>query len=127
MILKIVFTAIICIFVSSITKKYNQEISSLINVCGGVVLFLFCIDELSNVVIYFNELFNQVGFDSNYFELIFKVLGVGYIVEFTADIAEDFGNSAIASKVILGGKIIICGMTLPIIKNLLSSLLLFLS
>ena len=85
------------------------------------------IDELSNVVIYFNELFNQVGFDSNYFELIFKVLGVGYIVEFTADIAEDFGNSAIASKVILGGKIIICGMTLPIIKNLLSSLLLFLS
>ena len=55
------------------------------------------------------------------------MLGIGYVTEFTADIAEDFGNNIVASKVILGGKIVICGMTLNIIKKMLSLLLSVLS
>ena len=57
-----------------------------------------------------------------FFKLIFKIIGIGYITEFTADIAEDFGNNIISSKVIIGGKIVICGMALPVIKDLLAIL-----
>lgn len=120
MIYKIIFIAIICIFVSSSIKKQNPEISNLVSVCGAVLIFLICVDELHFLIDYFKEIYGFADVDFQYFTLILKVIGIGYIVEFTADIAEDFGNNIIASKIILGGKVVVCGMMLPIIKKLLS-------
>lgn len=127
MILKIVFIAIICIFASSCIKSFSVEFSNIISVCGGVLIFLLCIDEISNIIKYFSEIYNITNLKFDFLSIVFKIIGVGYITEFAADIAEDFGNQVVASKVLLGGKLVICGMTLPIIKNLLSILLSFLS
>ena len=73
------------------------------------------------------NIFPDPNLNFDFLTVILKIVGVGYITEFTADIAEDFGNKIIASKVLLGGKIIICGMTLPIIEKLFSVLLSLLS
>ena len=127
MILKIIFIAIICIFASSCIKSFSAEFANIISVCGGVLIFLLCVDELSNIIKYFSEIYNLTNLKFDFLSIVFKIIGVGYITEFTADIAEDFGNHVVASKVLLGGKLVICGMTLPIIKNLLSILLSFLS
>ena len=127
MIVKILIIAIICIFLSSSIKKYNAEFSNIISVAGGVLIFLLCLDELTEIVNYFFELYSFSGMSADFLSLVLKIVGVGYITEFTADIAEDFGNKSVASKMLLGGKIVICGMTVPIIKKLLSILLSFLS
>ena len=127
MIVKIAIIALISIFISSAVKNYNSEISNFISISGGIIIFLLCVDELKNIIIYLEELYNLTKIDYEYFYVIFKIIGIGYITEFTANIAEDFGNKAIASKVILGGKIVICGMAIPIIKNLLTLLFSFLS
>ena len=52
------------------------------------------------------------------FGLVIKIIGVGYLVEFGASICSDSGNSSIAEKIILGGKIIIFTMAIPIITSL---------
>ena len=127
MIVKIAIIALISIFISSSLKSYNKDFSSFVSIAGGVIIFLLCLDELSNILNYFSEIYEIVNFDYEYLSLIIKIIGVGYIAEFTADIAEDFGNKAISSKVILGGKIVICGMAIPVIKSLLSLLLSLLS
>lgn len=120
---KIIIIAIICIFLTSTLKSYNNEIATIISVCGGVLIFLLVIDEMKNIFEYFISLYDMTGLNFDFLSVILKIVGIGYIVEFTADIADDFGNKMIASKVILGGKIVICGMTLPIIKNMLTLLL----
>ena len=127
MILKIVIIAIICIFLSSLLKNYNAELSMIVNVCGGVLIFLICADSLKNIIDYLISFYDLTGLNFDFMTILLKVIGVGYITEFTADIAEDFGNKTIASKVLLGGKVVICGMTLPIIKKLLSILSLLVS
>lgn len=127
MILKIVIVAIICVFVSSCVKPYNAEIANLVSVCGGVIIFLLCIDELKEIIGYITEIANISNINFDFLSIVLKILGVGYVTEFASDIAEDFGNKTLSSKVLLGGKIVICGMTLPIIKKLLSLLLSFLS
>lgn len=127
MIVKIAIIALISIFISSAVKKYNAEIANFISISGGIIIFLLCIDEFSNIIAYFEELYNLTKIDYEYFSLVFKIIGIGYITEFTANIAEDFGNKTIASKVILGGKVIICGMSIPIVKSLLTLLFSFLS
>ncbi len=127
MIFKIIFIAIICIFSASLLKKYNTDISSIISVCGGILIFILCVQEFNNVFDYLKEIYNFSGLNFDFLKMIFKILAIGYITEFTADIAEDFGNNVISSKVVLGGKIVVCGMALPIIKELLELLLSLLS
>ena len=127
MILKVLCIAIISIFLSSMLKQVKPEFSTIINVCGGVLIFVLCIDELTKIINYFSEIYalTNVGFD--FFPIVVKIIGVGYVTEFASDIAEDFGNQVISSKVLLGGKLAICSLTLPIIKKLLSMWLSFLS
>ena len=127
MILKITIIAIICIFISSCLKPYSSEFSNVISIYGGVLIFLLCVDELKSIISYFNEMYDMTNLNFDFLTVILKIVGVGYITEFTADIAEDFGNKVIASKVVLGGKIAVCGMALPVIKKLLSVLLSLLS
>ena len=123
MISKIVIIAVICIFITSLLKKYNAEFATIVSICGGVLIFLLLTDELKNIIEGFVELYDLADLKFDFLSVILKIIGIGYVVEFVADIAEDFGNKMIASKVLLGGKVVICGMTLPIIKNMLMLLL----
>lgn len=123
MILKIIIIAIICIFITALLKQYNAEFSTMVSVCGGVLIFLLLTDEIENIIENFVSLYELTDLKFDFLSVILKIVGIGYVVEFVADIAEDFGNKMMASKVVLGGKVVICGMTLPIIKNMLSILL----
>lgn len=127
MLYKIIFIAIICIFSSALLKKYNNEVSLIISVCGGVLIFVLAVQQLTLVLNSLRDLYNATDLNFDFLKIIFKVLAVGYITEFVADIADDFGNSIISSKVIFGGKLVICVMTLPVIKELLEMLLSLLS
>ena len=127
MLYKIIFIAIICIFSSALLKKYNNEISTLVSVCGGVLIFVLSVQQLTLVFNGLKDIYNFTDLNFDFLKIIFKVLAVGYITEFAADIADDFGNSIISSKVIFGGKLVICGMTLPVVKELLEMLLSLLS
>ena len=116
--LKIVSIALITVILSSIIKSKNNEISVIVSICGGVLIFMICFEMLEDLVGFFSEISESLVVDIDVIKLVIKVIGVGYITEFTADIVEDFGNKTIASKVVLGGKLVVCGITLPIIKKL---------
>ena len=49
---------------------------------------------------------------------VLKIVGIGYITEFSAGLLSDFGSASVADKVILGGKITIVALSLPIMENL---------
>ena len=74
MIIKIIVIAFISIFISSSIKKYSPEFSNLINVTGGVIIFLICIDEIAKIITYFSEIYNLIEIDNEFFTLIFKII-----------------------------------------------------
>lgn len=48
-----------------------------------------------------------------------KIVGIAYIAEFGSEICKDAGQSAIATKIELAGKVIIAALAFPIIASLL--------
>ena len=123
--LKIVAISLITVLLSSLIKNKNHEFSIIINICGGFLVFMCSFDMLKEVLDFFVKTGDDIMVDGEILKLAVKVIGVGYITEFTADIVEDFGNKVIASKVVFGGKVVVCGITLPIIKKLFVLLLSF--
>lgn len=52
-----------------------------------------------------------------------KITGLAFLSEFAVSICKDSGESAIASKIEVGSKIIIISMSIPIISSLLELVL----
>lgn len=122
MIFKIIGVGICTIVISIVLKQYKPELSVLVNICGGLVIFMLAIDGVSTLVSEFYSLENLTG-QIEIVKPIMKVLGVGYITEFTANLAEDSGNKSVASKIVLGGKVAICTLALPILKQLINAII----
>jgi stage III sporulation protein AD len=74
---------------------------------------------MQGVLEIFKVITNMTGVESSLIKLILKIVGVGYVTEFGAGILNDFGSTAIADKVVLGGKLTIVLLSLPILQGLL--------
>jgi stage III sporulation protein AD len=59
-----------------------------------------------------------VNADSQYISLILKIIAIAYIAEFGSQICADAGESAIASKIELAGKILILIVSTPVLYGL---------
>lgn len=123
MILKIISVGLVTVVVSSIIKQYRADLSLLINICGAVLIVLLSADGIRLVLDNIVNISQDIQFSQEIISPLIKVLGIGYITEFSADIAEDAGNKSISSKIVFGGKIAICVVALPIIIKMLSAIL----
>ena len=97
----------------------------IVSVAGGMLILFFCFDYLKDVISYYSNLSSSIGVDSDVIKIAVKIVCVGFLTEFVSDLAIDFGNSAISSKILFGGKVVICVIILPVVKELVSLLFLF--
>ena len=78
------------------------------------------ISYLSSIFGSLKNIVSFTGLNSDLYTLLLKIIGIGYLVEFSANICSDTGNASIGDKILLGGKIIILVMAFPIISNILN-------
>lgn len=118
-IFKILAIAVLTCVASLIVKQVKPDFASLVTLAGGVVILLLLINYIASILDVFRGLVDKANLSPSLFSSILKIIGIGYLTEFTANLCQDTGNSSLASKVGLAGKIIILFLALPIITNLL--------
>ena len=75
--------------------------------------------KLTSVFEFLGEIYNQISYGKSFFPIILKVLAVAYIADFTAQICKDSGETAIASKVELAGKVMIFYLAIPVMVSVM--------
>ena len=118
-IFKIIGVAFITAIAALLLRGTKPELSFAVSVTGIIVILLFIADSLQNTLTVFQTIANATGMENGLIKTLLKIVGVGYLTEFGAGILTDFGSGAIADKVVLGGKIAIVALSLPVIENLL--------
>ncbi len=117
-IFKIVGFGIIAVSLIIILKNQKPEIALICVIASSVIMLTLVFDELKSVINLINSLIENSSIDSFYIKIILKVIGISYIVEFGRDICKDAGESAIANKIEMAGKVIIVSLSIPIIASL---------
>ena len=118
-IFKIVGVALITCGAVMVIRPVRGDFAILISIVGGLIILFYTLSYFTNIFDIFNKVIKLTGINSSLYTLIFKIIGIGYLTEFTASICADTGNLSLGDKVILGGKIIILIMALPIVSNIL--------
>lgn len=122
-ILKIILIGLVTCAASVLLKQLKPELSILVTLAGGLVILVMIVEHLSTILGAFLGIVNKTNVNTKLFSNVLKIVGVGYLTEFGANICVDSGNSSIADKVMLGGKIIILCFALPIVSNMLEVIL----
>ena len=116
---KIIGIALVTCVSFIIIKPIRNDFAIIISVVGGVIITFYIFSYLNGVFDIFNNVFKISGVNSSIYTIILKIIGIGYLTEFTANICSDTGNSSLGDKVLLGGKIIILVLALPIVTGIL--------
>lgn len=118
-IIKIIGIGLLSLIVIIILKQYRPEFAVYASLIAGLLILLIAMDKLSGVVNLLNSLSSKANINNQFLSIILKITGIAFLTEFAVSICKDSGETAIASKIDLGGKVIIIGMSIPIISALL--------
>lgn len=107
-------------------KSTKPELSFAVTVTGIIVILLFVADMLKSTVSVIASIASLTGVENGLIKILLKIVGVGYLTEFGAGILNDFGSNAVADKIVLGGKLTVLVLSIPVIENVLKLLISFL-
>jgi stage III sporulation protein AD len=120
---RIVSAGIIVAVLAVALRRQGPEFS-LVIALGGSLLILFMVLPRLGVALKLLERF-AAEFDGEtpYVDVVLKIIGVAYLAEFGAQICADAGETAVASKIELAGKILIMVIAAPVLLALLDVIL----
>lgn len=119
-IFQLVGIALITAVAALILKSTKPELAFAVTIAGSIILLLFVLDLFKDVFSVFQTIANKTGIDSALVKILLKMVGIGYLVEFSAGILNDFGQSSLADKLIFCGKIVILVLAVPILESVLT-------
>lgn len=117
-ILRLCAIAAITAICALILKSHKSELVPLCLAAGGLIMILYAFDYVSQSVELLRQFTEQTGISSSVVRVIFKIIGIGYLVELTASSVKDLGFESIADKLVMCGRILIFLMAVPILKSL---------
>ncbi len=117
-IVKIAAAGVITAVCALILRETRADMALAVTLAGGVVILLMVLDKAAGIFTTFGTLMQRAGIDNQIFSLLVKIIGIGYVTDFSAGIVEDTGSKSLADKVVLAGKILIMTLALPVVVKL---------
>ena len=126
MLIKIIGVAFITAISALLLRQFKPELAMVTTIAGIIVLLLFLTDSVQETLNSLQNIAQSGGMGHGLIKILLKIVGIGYIAEFSAGVLNDFGSQAMADKVLLGSKIVILTISLPIFESLLTLVSVFL-
>ena len=125
-IFRIVGVGFITAIAAILLKQTKPELAFAVTVTGIIVILLFVADMLKETLSALDSIAKLTGVENGLIKTLLKIVGIGYLTEFAAGILTDFGSGSVADKVILGGKLTVLAVSLPLLYRVLTVLNTFL-
>ena len=110
--------AIMCVLI----KQYRPEYTAFVAIGTGIIMLIGALPQTKELIDYMENISKLGDVDSVYIRTITKALGVCVTTQLASDTCRDCGQSSIASKVELGGKIVILTISIPFFASLIETI-----
>ena len=95
LILKVIAFILTALFFVLLFKDKRSDLSVLIMLCAGIMVFIFCLTQLNEILEFLKEVSNKAGIDSVYLGIVLKILAIAYLASFTSEICRDAGAGSL--------------------------------
>lgn len=122
-IIKIIGIGLTALIIVIILKQYKPEFALYVSILAGTFILILSLSQISGVINLLKSLASKANINSEFLGIILKITGIAILTEFAVSICKDSGESAIANKIDIGGKVMIITISIPIISSLLETIL----
>ncbi|MDE7082768.1 MAG: hypothetical protein K2O89_03585 [Clostridia bacterium] len=109
--------AVITAVSAFILKQHKSELVPLCLTAGGIIIFLYAFDYLTECIEFLKSFTQSTGIDNEIIRIIFKIVGISFLIELTASSVKELGFEGVADKLILCGKIVLFVVAIPILSS----------
>ena len=122
-IIKIVGIGLISLVIILILRQYKAEYAIYVSLIAGILILTLSLGQLSGIINLLKDISSRASINTKFLSLLLKITGISFLTEFAVSISKDSGETAIANKIDLGGKVLIIVISIPIITSLLETVL----
>jgi stage III sporulation protein AD len=116
------FTLVVTVLLV-ILRKERPEIAVVLGVAAAGLILGALIQKIGEVLLVFQTLSVKAEVNQEYLKLAVKIVGLAYLAGFGAQICKDAGESGMAAKIELAGKIFILVLGIPVMVGILDLVL----
>lgn len=122
-IIKIIGVGLIALIIIIILKQYRPEFAIYVSILAGVIILVMLFSPIAGIISLINTIASKTSINTQFIKVLIKITGIAVLTEFAVSVCKDSGESAIASKIDIGGKVIIVSLSIPIIQALMETVL----
>jgi stage III sporulation protein AD len=119
-ILQIVAAGVLCAVLALTVKKQSPETALMITIAASILIFMMVLPQFTEAMGVLTRVGELLDGGLPYVALVIKVTGVAYIAELGASVCLDAGESAIATKIEMAGRVMILILAVPVIVDLVN-------
>ncbi len=121
--LQIVGVGLILVILVMLAGEQSKSWAAVMRLGGGALMLILVIPTLVRVVNDITRLAALASIPGVYLGLLLKVVGIAYLTTLAARVAYDSGESGVAVRLELAGKLFILLLALPLIASVTEALL----
>lgn len=109
---------VMCVMIITV-GQLKPELSLLLAIACGIVMTVFLLGFVSPVIDEISLIASSGGIDSDMIAVVIKSFGICVAVQTASDLCRDSGQTAIAGKLELGGRLALLIVAMPLFRRLL--------
>ena len=123
---KVGFLGIAGVLLAVQFRGSKPEYASYIGLAVSIIIFCFSMRQMETITGQFMKIRSYLSGSEEYLSILFRVIGITYICEFSSDICRDAGYQAVAGQIEVLGKLVVMFAGLPILFAVIAQIQRFL-
>lgn len=111
---------LIAAFLTVLLRRYRPELAMGVGIVASAIALLAVLKTAAPAVSQLQTLLEGAALPQAYTAILFKALGICLLTQLTADACRDAGESALAAKAELVGKLLLLVLSLPLFEKITS-------
>ncbi len=103
-------------------RRQSPQTAMLLSIGAGTLIILSVVKNLVLTTQSISTLLQESGISADYIVILFKVLGICFLTEFTCDTVTEAGMLSLATNISFAGKVTVLITALPLFRDLLTSI-----
>jgi stage III sporulation protein AD len=116
----IAMVAVVVALLGVILRQQRPEQAMMLVLIAGITVLMLVLTRASEVFQTLRDMLSKSGLSGGYIQILFKGLGICLITQLASDTCKDAGESAMASKAELAGRISLLMVGLPLFQKITS-------
>ena len=98
-------------------RQIKPDMAHIMSIAAAILLFLAVVPYINEAIRNIREFSHITLSSAKYLEPIIKITGIASVTNLSSQICADAGETALASRVEMAGKVAICMLTIPIARE----------